>query len=122
MHLRPCPSCARHVRADETACPFCEAALDLDVSPRPSASPRLGRAARIAFGAAVATASLAAACGNSRPPNAGTGDPNAAEAGVGTGTTDPNAAVDAGQPKLPDQNMNKPYGAPPADGLAPEIV
>jgi hypothetical protein len=27
MSLRPCPGCTRHVRASESACPFCASAL-----------------------------------------------------------------------------------------------
>lgn len=63
-----CPGCGRHVKSDDTACPFCQAIL---VSP-PIAkacqgpcsghrSPRLGRAALMAAGAAL----LCAACGRS---------------------------------------------------------
>ena len=60
--LVPCPGCNRHVRSDETSCPFCQAAL----APRqpcvggcsgPTAA-RLGRAALVAAGAAL----LGAAC------------------------------------------------------------
>ncbi len=62
--LVPCPSCNRHVESDEPACPFCEAAL----IPAPSSgicqgpcsghpSPRLGRAALMAAGAALLCAS-----------------------------------------------------------------
>jgi hypothetical protein len=63
-----CPGCDRHVKSDDTACPFCQAAL---VSQPVSAacqgpcsghrSPRLGRAALMAAGAAL----LCAACGRS---------------------------------------------------------
>ena len=63
-----CPGCGRHVKSDDPACPFCQAAV---VAP-PSAnacqgpcsghrSPRLGRAALMAAGAAL----LCAACGRS---------------------------------------------------------
>jgi hypothetical protein len=31
----PCPSCRRHVRADETVCPFCAAVLPADFVPPP---------------------------------------------------------------------------------------
>ena len=66
--LVPCPGCGRHVKSDDTACPFCQAAL----ASQPSAnacqgpccghrSPRLGRAALMAAGAAL----LCAACGRS---------------------------------------------------------
>jgi hypothetical protein len=66
IHLRPCPSCARHVRVNEGGCPFCGAALaghfDAD---RPSLPPatRLSRAALFALG--TGAASVAAACGGS---------------------------------------------------------
>ncbi|HSY38301.1 MAG TPA: hypothetical protein VLA79_02200 [Polyangia bacterium] len=63
--LAPCPGCARHVKPDETVCPFCQEAL---VSQPVSVacqgpctghrSPRLGRAALMAAGAAL----LCAAC------------------------------------------------------------
>jgi hypothetical protein len=35
VRLAPCPSCRRHVRADETACPFCAAVLPADFVPPP---------------------------------------------------------------------------------------
>ncbi len=60
-----CPVCDRHVKSDDTACPFCQAAL---VSETASVacqgpctghrSPRLGRAALMTAGAAL----LCAAC------------------------------------------------------------
>jgi hypothetical protein len=55
MSLAPCPSCSRHVRRTERACPFCGSAIALDGAP--IAQPpfvRLGRAAIFTFGAAVA--------------------------------------------------------------------
>lgn len=87
MALRPCPTCARHVRASESACPFCAAELGDE---RPSASVtasgvRLGRAAMFVAGTAVAAAALAggAGCGPEKP--------------------------------KPNPNLQKPYGAPPAE-------
>lgn len=63
-HLVPCPSCSRHVRASETACPFCGDAIDLSASPAP-AEPRsrLGRVAIFAFGATLIGATSMVACG-----------------------------------------------------------
>jgi|GEM_PF-1194559 len=58
-HLSPCPQCSRHVRSDEVRCPFCDGALALDERPPPVPAGRIGRAALMAFGAAIATASLA---------------------------------------------------------------
>lgn len=87
MALRPCPTCARHVRATECACPFCAAELP----PAPTSSTttssgvRLGRAAMFVAGTAVAAAALAggAGCGPEKP--------------------------------KPNPNLQKPYGAPPAE-------
>jgi hypothetical protein len=116
--LRPCPSCSRHVSGDETRCPFCEAALAIDAT---SSSPptRLARAAAMAVGAAVATASFVACDKAGTAVNAPT-DSTLGDAGV---TTQGGSNVD-GAPVVspPDySNMAKPYGAPPADGL-PRIV
>jgi hypothetical protein len=58
-HLRPCSDCDRHVRSDEVRCPFCGGALEVDDRPPPVPTGRIGRAALMAFGAALATASLA---------------------------------------------------------------
>lgn len=56
MTLAPCSGCARHVRASETACPFCGAhrvASDaLDVSSADAGPPRASRQS-VMFGAAV---------------------------------------------------------------------
>ena len=64
--LLPCGACGRNVKADETACPFCGAALS---PPRPCAggcsglaAARLARAALVAAGAALLGA---AACDSS---------------------------------------------------------
>ncbi len=62
-----CPSCARHVKTTEAACPFCAVPLGSSWGPRlePKLPPvaRLTRAALVAFGAAAVTS--AAACGGS---------------------------------------------------------
>lgn len=63
--LVPCPRCQRHVESDETTCPFCQAALvpraHSGICSGPCSghpTPRLGRAALMAAGAAL----LCAAC------------------------------------------------------------
>lgn len=112
--LEPCPSCRRHVRLSESACPFCGAAIEAS-APRSLAGGRLTRAAVFA-GAALATA--AAGCGGKQKSG---GD------GTGSGTAVENVASDGGvtlpEPpdaqqvpdrEYPDNNIPMPYGAPPA--------
>jgi predicted RNA-binding Zn-ribbon protein involved in translation (DUF1610 family) len=97
--LTACPSCARHLRASEPACPFCGAKL-AERSPRIRALPtkRLARAAIFSFGAALAAA--APGCGNSHR----TDD---------AGTDEEDAGYDAG-------SIAPPYGIPADDGgIAP---
>ena len=48
-----CPSCQRHVRADEARCPFCESPLALAIA-EPARLPRASRAVLLAAGAALA--------------------------------------------------------------------
>ena len=54
--LVPCPSCARHVRSSERACPFCRSALSTDLAARavPGTTQRLSRAAAFTFAASLA--------------------------------------------------------------------
>ena len=66
--LVPCPGCNRHVKSDETICPFCQAALAPVAAKactgrcaRPSPA-RLAGAALVAAGAAL----LGAACESSQ--------------------------------------------------------
>lgn len=60
--LVPCTGCARHVRANESTCPFCGASIEADLSKVPGMpTARLGRAALFAFGATLAV--TATACG-----------------------------------------------------------
>jgi hypothetical protein len=62
--FQPCTSCGQHVRIDERACPFCDAALPADFGAearaRVSAGRPLSRAAILFVGATAA-----AACGGS---------------------------------------------------------
>jgi len=73
--LTLCGGCERHVRADETACPFCDAALEAPPAP---AAPgpiraRAGRAAVVALGVSLAmgTSSCVALYGAPAPDDAG---------------------------------------------------
>lgn len=105
--LVPCSSCARHVRASETACPFCAVALT-GIAKRAPLSPVLTRAAFM-----FASATALAACGKEQgpvPPPPGPSDKN-----------DMRQAPAYGAPP-PDTAMVAPavlYGAPPENLLVP---
>jgi hypothetical protein len=99
--LAPCPSCRRHVRTTESACPFCAAALPRDLA-APAIRParrRLGRAAAFAFGASVAVTG----CGSEVSSDGIAG-------GVGGSNSDA-GAYDAGPDD--DGGTQAKYGAPP---------
>lgn len=113
--LAPCPSCSRHVKTSETACPFCQASLPAGaVVALPAPPARMSRAAAIAF-----TASLAlAGCEGG---TASVGDGGAAdEGGQSDGGKESDGGKDATSP--PDDGGIQPpygapaYGAPPPDG------
>jgi hypothetical protein len=59
----PCPACRRHVRADETACPFCASAMPADFVPPPRPVVRavgpLTRSAVLFLGATACGGSVA---------------------------------------------------------------
>lgn len=83
--LVPCPGCARHVRASESACPFCAAALPTDLASHavPPANRRLTRGAAFTFAATVVVGS-AVACGGTVDQGGGStmyGLPNIEDAG-----------------------------------------
>ncbi len=65
--LVPCPCCRRHVRAAETACPFCACALPEHQGTSAASKPR-GRMNRAALFAAGAALLGAAACDTSSGP------------------------------------------------------
>jgi hypothetical protein len=96
--LLACPSCSRHVRATESACPFCAGSIPASFRDLPAPRPpgrRLSRAALYAIGAT--SLGLATACSGSVS-NIGDASPD------GSGE-------EAGQPL---------YGAAPAYGAFPE--
>ena len=99
--LHPCPSCARHVKKAEAACPFCGASISLGgVAPRTRPTQRMGRAATFAFGAAVATSVVACSSPAPTPGNDAAGTDAAVVTDTGTsddggGSEDAATAVDA---------------------------
>lgn len=60
--LLPCPSCARHVKSSEAACPFCSSSLSGKLTRRaPTTTKRLERLAAFTFAAAVLVTGCAVA-------------------------------------------------------------
>jgi hypothetical protein len=104
--LEPCPSCSRHVRLEESACPFCQQPLALSqLPPRVPPSKRLSRAASFAFGAGVLGATALVACGDDQPEQIPVPVYGAPAAGTSNGGPGPGEGGQAGQ-----------GGAPPAEG------
>jgi hypothetical protein len=99
--------------------------LSIDTTPPAVPHERLGRAARMAFGttAAAAVALGAAACDtppkDAKDPRENIampyGAPSLPEPDAGPPQT-PSVTTTAPPKTTPPANMNKPYGAPPADG------
>jgi hypothetical protein len=88
--LVPCPACNRHVATDETACPFCSAALpdSIRCQTRKPLRGRLSRAGLLAAGTTlIGIGSCAAAYGGGPPPDAGS------DTGADTSTMDGSAVA-----------------------------
>jgi hypothetical protein len=80
MSLVPCPSCGRHVRPSERACPFCASALPDDLASRVRPIPRgfVSRAAMMLFASTLGTAGAVGCSSDSTTttPPADTGVPS----------------------------------------------
>lgn len=102
--LVPCPSCQRHVRATEAACPFCASALPsgLEKTAIPSATRRMSRAAAFVFGASIAV----------------TGCGSTTEGGGSGGGADTSSSSSGGSDAGPDDDGGAMalYGDPAPDG------
>lgn len=116
--LVPCPSCGRHVRVSEEACPFCASVLPTDLAARavPAATSRMKRAAAFAF---TATLTLAG-CSDDAAPKVDSGALTDAgpQSDSATPTDNGNVAdtgvvVDAGD----DGGLVALYGGPPDSGV-----
>jgi hypothetical protein len=95
--LVPCPQCSRHVRVSELACPFCALPLDLSGTPEPRLpSTRLSRAATLAFGATLASATALAACSGSDAPVPVYGAPEGGNANLAGAAGSATAAAGGG--------------------------
>jgi hypothetical protein len=95
--LVPCPECSRHVRVSELECPFCALPLELSGTPPPRLpGARLSRAATLAFGATIASATGLVACvGTSAPAHSPPVEAGSAGA-AGSGAAGPSAGGAAG--------------------------
>lgn len=112
--LAPCPSCARHVRADSDRCPFCATsfhATTFEVVPE-QGSQRLKRAAIFAFATTVASVG----CTNPQRPDTGNNivqpygaPPDPRPRPQPQPQPEPDAGMQTPQP-IP---IVPPYGAPP---------
>jgi hypothetical protein len=118
--LVPCPSCSRHVRVCETACPFCRASLPASLRATAAPEPpraRLARAALFAFAASAATAA-ATACGGQTAAGPPGSDTDASEIVPGADAAGDALGVQAiyGAPAEAD---GSPTGEPTDGGAAP---
>jgi len=121
--LRPCASCAQHIRASERQCPFCDAPVPDGFGDAATDAASLGRpisrAALLFVGAAVA-----AACSGSETTSSGGSDASGdvgADVGASDGSTFDSpvalygpAPVDA-SPDTSDGGIIAAYGPPPVD-------
>ena len=117
--LVPCPSCSRHVRSSEPACPFCASALPTDLGARavPAAPKRLDRLAAFTFAATLAVTGCAVVSGGD--------DSEKSEGEIGAiqpmyGMPPPPPAQDSGSdggaaPCDDGGGIQAMYGAPPVD-------
>ncbi len=116
--LSACPSCQRHIRVSETACPFCDAALDEVFHAAPAARrplARLSRAALFTFatGTAVAAGAGAIACSSQTAQAPLYGGPPVDENDSGQRAIYGGPPVDAGKDTGPTPTPA--YGGPPVD-------
>lgn len=144
--LVPCPECSRHVRKNETTCPFCGQALALAHLPAPAVPRRrLGRAATFAFGASVVGATALVACSDdddggapvpvygapaAGAPAAGSangGSANGGSANGGTANGGSSSEVDGGGAGVPgsddgpaEAGAGGQAGSPPVSGVGGE--
>jgi len=111
--LRPCPTCARHARVSEDACPFCGEPFNESfrgvARPRPP-SGRLSRAALFALGTgALGATPLGCASSSSASGGPGVSIP---EDGGASGGSDAAGAESSSTEPVDGGNYTVPYGLP----------
>src|SRR5690349_16387146 len=105
--MAPCPSCSRHVRTNEPSCPFCKVVLPESLADAvvPGTTPRLSRAAAIAFTASLAVTGCGGTQAQLAPTDSGTKDGSSGSDATTDGPSDDGGyLVHYGAP---------PYGLPP---------
>ncbi len=122
----PCSACARHVRASEPRCPFCDATLsdDARAALAPDTTRRLSRAAAFAFGLTVAGCSSTVSGTDATPGDTAVAAdtstrPDTAVAADTGGGTDVVTARDVSAPE-DHGNIAPPYGIPADAGGPPD--
>lgn len=122
----PCPACARHVRAAEARCPFCDATLsdDARAALAPDTSRRLSRAAAFAFGLTVAGCSSTVSGTDATPgdTSVATDTSTRTDTAVATDTGGGTDVVTARDVSAPEDhgNIAPPYGIPADAGNPPD--
>jgi hypothetical protein len=99
--LVPCPSCARHARAADVRCPFCDAHLGAESAQPPHA--RLAQATRLALTAsAVTLAACSSSPGNLFPPYGHAPEFDSGDVVEDAGVTSDASDAEATDGKAPD--------------------
>ena len=107
-HLSACPSCSRHVRVSESACPFCRSVLSdaFRATPaRQAPRARLTRAALFALGTGVALTPACSPASSGSPGGTGVEQGDGSSETADGSTTTPEAGTgssDAGTTGSPD--------------------
>jgi hypothetical protein len=124
--LRPCPDCKRHVRAIETACPFCDAALP-QAAMAPVPTGRVATRAAILFASATAiaacggredTSSSSSSSTSSSGSSGGSssGSSSTSSSGGSSGTSSSGGSSGTSSSGGSSSGAVPPYGVPPVDG------
>lgn len=112
MSLALCPSCRRHAKATEAACPFCTAPLAATTPRAPL--PRLSRSALVALGTAAVFGAASSGCGSEESTTQTAQDAGSPDAWSGNPVYGgpPDDPIDAGRDAGPDAPSVDPDAAP----------
>jgi hypothetical protein len=124
MAFLPCPSCRRHVRDLEEACPFCGHARVAGRVEQPRPQTRLSRGSLFAFSVATFAIGCSSESVTSNPPapvDSAVADTNVADTGVRPDTA---PAIDSGAAKdsAPSDTGTKTDSGNPTDSAATDAI